>query len=269
MTAKDAYLPRQDDEGHHHPLILAVDDNQTSLELMRDLLLPSHRVLLAANGEEGLHAAKEVVPDLVISDVTMPTMDGYQLCQALKKDLRTSHIPVILLTARIETENRISGYESGADAYVTKPFVPEELLARVANLLTIREQLRERFRTGYLLKPGGAPAPSMQDQFLDRVNAVLTVHLGTEHIPIENICREVGMSRSQIHRKLVAMTGMSLSLYFRRLRLDHAMDLLRSNSATVSEIAFRIGFGSVAYFSKCFRDQFGMPPSHVRTRYRT
>lgn len=268
MKARNEHLRDQDDKSPH-PLVLAVDDNQMALELMRDLLSPSHRVLVATNGEEGLHTAREIVPDLVISDVTMPTMDGYQLCQALKGDLRTSHIPVILLTARIETENKISGFESGADAYVTKPFIPEELLARVSSLLTIREQLRRSFKIGQPPGPVGVAALSMQHQFLNKVNEVLTSHLAVEHPPMEKLCREIGMSRSQIHRKLVALTGMSLSLYMRQLRLNRAMDLLRSNAATVSEIAFQVGFGSVPYFSKCFREQFGMLPSHIRKRHRS
>lgn len=243
-----------------------IEDDETIRELLRDLLSTDYQVLVTSNGMEGIQTAREFIPDLVISDITMPGKSGYEVCNILKTDERTSHIPVILLTARIESESRINGFEAGADAYITKPFLPRELTARVRNLILLREHLRERFKAGVVLKAGEIAVQSLDDQFLRRVQTVLETHLGEEQPPIEHLCREIGMSRSQVHRKLVALCNMSLRDYLRYLRLHRARDLLEANAATVSEIAYQVGFGSVAYFSRCFRELFGTLPSELRKR---
>jgi DNA-binding response OmpR family regulator len=254
----------RDQEEAYSPIILVIEDDPLMQEVLRDLLQPEFQLVITSDGEEGIHTATEIIPDLVISDITMPVRNGYEVCSALKKDERTSHIPVILLTARIESESRIGGFESGADAYVTKPFLPRELMARIRNLISLREHLRERFKAGVVLKVGEVAVASLDDEFLGRVQRVLEAHLSEENPSLEGLSREIGLSRSQLHRKLVALTGMSAREYLQYLRLHRAMKLLEANAGTVSEIAYQVGFNSVQYFSKCFRNRFGKPPSKVR-----
>jgi DNA-binding response OmpR family regulator len=220
-------------------------------------------VLEARDGAEGVEKARESVPDLIISDVMMPTMDGYELCKTLKLDERTSHVPVILLTAKAGQENKIEGLETGADDYLTKPFDAKELLVRVKNLIELRWKLRERFSVGQALKPGEIAVTSIDDTFLRKAMGVVEKGLGDETFSVEDFAREVGMSRSQLHRKLTALTGQSPSDFIRYMRLHRAMELLRKSAGTVSEVAYAVGFSGVSYFTKCFREQFGTLPSRV------
>jgi YesN/AraC family two-component response regulator len=228
------------------------------------VLTSAYQVTEARDGAEGIDKALETVPDLIISDVMMPKKDGYEVCRTLKLDQKTSHIPIILLTARAASESKIEGLETGADDYLIKPFEPKELLARVKNLIDLRRKLRERFRASVPLKPGEVAVTSMDDAFLQKAKAVVETHIGDEGFGVENLGNEVGMSRSQVHRKLIALTGMSASDFIRYLRLHRARDLLKQNAATVAEIAYSVGFNSPAHFTKCFRDQFGMTPTEAR-----
>ncbi len=216
------------------------------------------------DGAEGIEKAKEAIPDLIISDVMMPKMDGYEVCRTLKLDEKTSHIPIILLTAKGAIENRIEGLETGADDYLIKPFEPKELLARIKNLIHLRRKLRERFSARQVLKPGEITVSSIDDRFLQRIKDVVEAHIAEEGFGVDELARKAGMSRSQIHRKLTALTGMPAGDFIRYLRLHRAMDLLRQNAATVAEIAYMVGFNSSAYFTKCFHGQFGKTPSEVR-----
>jgi YesN/AraC family two-component response regulator len=213
---------------------------------------------------QGIEEAKESIPDLIISDVMMPKKDGYEVCRILKKDEKTSHIPIILLTAKAAGENKIEGLEIGADDYIIKPFEPKELAARVKNLIQLRRKLRERFKTTASLKPGEITVTSMDNAFLKKVMAVVEQHMGDETFAVEDLGREIGMSRMQLHRKLTALTNLSAGEFVRYMRLQRAMDLLRSNTATVSEIAYRVGFGKPSVLAKWFKNQFGVLPSEVR-----
>lgn len=222
-------------------------------------------VIESNDGDEGIQTAFETTPDLIISDVSMPKKDGMEVCRILKSDERTSHIPVILLTAKTETESKIAGLERGADDYVTKPFHPQELLVRVTNLIDLRKRLRERFKAGEILRPGDVVVESIDNQFLQRVKVAVEYHIGEEGFSAEDLSHEVGMSRSQVHRKLTSLTNLSTREFIRYIRLQRAKELLENNAATISEIAYQVGFGSVAYFTKCFREQFGRLPSEVRS----
>jgi DNA-binding response OmpR family regulator len=212
----------------------------------------------------GFECATEVVPDLVISDIMMPEMDGMELCRALKQDLRTSHIPVILLTARAGTDSKIEGLDIGADDYVTKPFETKELNARIRNLIEQRRLLRKKFSAGVVLKPGEVAIESLDDAFLQKAILVVEKRMNDEKFSVEELAVEIGMSRVQLHRKLTALTGQSSSEFIRSLRLHRGMELLKKNAGTVSEIAYMVGFGKPSNFAKWFQEQFGVLPSSIR-----
>jgi CheY-like chemotaxis protein/nitrogen-specific signal transduction histidine kinase/AraC-like DNA-binding protein len=246
------------------PLILVVEDNADVRAYIKGFLIASYQVAEAQDGAAGIEMAAESIPDLVISDVMMPKKDGFEVCKTLKLDERTSHVPVILLTAKAGSENKIEGLESGADDYLVKPFEAKELLARVKNLIDLRRKLRERFSVGEVLKPGEITVSSIDDAFLQKVKSIVETHISEEGFGSEDLSREVCMSRSQIHRKLTALTGMSAGDFIRYLRLHRAMDLLQQKAATVAEIAYMVGFGTPAHFTKSFHDFFGKTPSEVR-----
>jgi AraC-like DNA-binding protein len=187
-------------------------------------------------------------------------MDGYELCRILKNDEKTSHIPIILLSAKASSQSKLHGLEIGADDYLIKPFDSKELSARVKNLIALRQKLRERFNREVILKPGDIAITPMDEAFLQRVQSVVEQHLDQDEFSIEMLGQEVGMSRTQIHRKLRALTDQSASQFIRSMRLQRAVDLLKNKTGTVAEIAYRVGFGSQAYFTKCFHEQFGCSP---------
>lgn len=244
--------------------ILIVEDNTDLRNLLRNYLSGEYLVLEAGNGHAGVQSAREHMPDLVISDVMMPGTDGYALCEALKTDGRTDHIPVILLTAKAAAEHRIKGLETGADDYLTKPFDSEELLVRVRNLIRSRRQLREKFSSEMLVRPSGVTAPSSQRIFLERVTRAIEGRIGDEAFGVEDLGKAVGLSRAQLHRKLRALTNKAPNELIRSFRLQRAAELIRQESGTFAEIAYRVGFGSQAYFTRCFQDEFGQTPSEYR-----
>lgn len=252
--------------GGEQEVILLVEDNAEVRAFLRMFLAPGYAIIEAEDGRQGLEKAIAAIPDLVISDVMMPGMDGYNFCRALKADQRTSHIPVILLTARAGEDSKLEGLHTGADDYLTKPFNSRELLARVGNLIEQRRRLREKFTRQVVLKPGEIPITSLEEQFLNRVKAAVEVHLGDEAFTVTALCREVGMSRVQLHRKLRALSGLSAGQFMLLLRLQRAADLLKQNAGTVAEIAYTVGFNTPNYFARCFRRQFGCAPAEYRRR---
>jgi DNA-binding response OmpR family regulator len=245
-------------------LILVIEDNADVRAYICDYLVAQYRVIEANDGIEGVKKAKESIPDLIISDVMMPKMDGFEVCKQLKQDEKTSHVPVILLTAKAGQENKVEGLETGADDYLTKPFDAKELLVRIKNLIELRRKLRERFSKTQILKPGEIAVTSVDDAFLQKVMSVVEEKLGDEKFGVEQFAREVGMSRSQLHRKVTALIGQTPTDFIRYMRLHRAMDLLKKNTGTVSETAYSVGFSGVSYFSKCFQEQFNMLPSEVK-----
>ena len=259
--------PRNDEaEKHSSPLVLIVEDNADVRAYIRSYLEPQYRMLEAVDGADGVEQAKQAIPDLNICDVMMPKMDGYEVCKQLKLDEKTSHVPIILLTAKAGQENKIEGLETGADDYLTKPFDAQELLARMKNLIEVKRKLREKFEKGKVLKPGEIAVTSLDDQFLQKAMAIIEKKMGDEKFSVEEFAEEIGMSRSQLHRKLTALTNLSPSDFIRYMRLHRAKQLVEQNVGNISEIAFQVGFNSVAYFTKCFREQFGVVPSEVRSK---
>lgn len=245
------------------PIILVVEDNADLRAYIREFLQSDYAVQEGGDGKEGLERALDIVPDLVISDVMMPGMDGMELCRALRQDVRTSHVPVILLTARAGTDSKIEGLDIGADDYVTKPFDAKELLARVRNLIELRRQLRKKFSAGVALKPGEVTVTSLDDALLKKVMSTVERCMGDESFGVEELARDVAISRRHLDRKLLGLTNFSTSELIRYMRLRRAHELLTKNAGTVAQIAFEVGFGSPSYFSSCFQEQFGCLPSEM------
>jgi len=245
------------------PIVLLIEDNADVMLYLKSILVGTYQLLEATNGIDGIDMVIEHTPDLVISDVMMPGKNGYEVCTALKHDERTSHIPIILLTAKADAESRIEGFQSRADDYITKPFIPRELTTRIQNLIQSRNRLREHYRESLVLKPTEVTVTSVDEKFLKRLMSLLEEHLGEEHFSVTELSDLLAMSRSQLHRKLKALVDQSPNQLIRSFRLQRAHDLLRQQSATTAEVAYAVGFSSPSYFSKCFHQQFGYSPSDI------
>jgi signal transduction histidine kinase/DNA-binding response OmpR family regulator len=256
--------PEREESRDGKRIVLVVEDNADVRSYIKDHLAMSYSVAEATNGAEGIERALEIIPDLIISDVMMPEKDGFEVCRILKQDEKTSHIPIILLTAKAGSGDRIEGLHAEADDYIIKPFEPKELVARVANLIAQRRKLRERFQTSVPLRPGEIAVTSMDDEFLKKVMMAVERHIGEEDFRVEELSAEVAMSRVQLHRKLTALTNLPPGEFLRYIRLHRAMDLLQKNAGTVSQIAYSVGFSDPSYFTKCFHQQFGVVPTDVR-----
>ena len=246
------------------PIILIVEDNADVRSYIKDYLVSGYQVVEARDGAEGIEKAVEIIPDLIISDVMMPKKDGYEVCRTLKLDEKTSHIPIILLTAKAASENKIEGLETGADDYLIKPFEPKELLTRIRNLIDLRQKLRVKFSKGVELKPGEVAITSLDDAFLKRVMAAIEANMGRENFEVEGLAQAVFLSRIQLYRKLRALTNLTPADFIRRMRLQRAKELLEKNAGTVAEIADSVGFGNHSHFAHSFKEQFGILPGEVR-----
>jgi YesN/AraC family two-component response regulator len=242
-----------------------VEDNYDMRQYIRESLNGNYLIEEAVNGEQGVRKAEKIIPDLIISDMMMPKMDGNELVKKLKNDEKTSHIPIILLTAKAGQENKLEGLEIGADDYLTKPFDIKELQVRIKNLINIRKKLQEKFKRMENQFPfvTGLKLNSLDEKFIVKVNEVIEKHLSEEEFSIEEFGKEVGMSRSQFHRKFTAITGKSASLYLRSMRLSSAKKMIEGKTGNISEIAYSVGFSSLSYFSKCFKEEFGHSPSDL------
>lgn len=248
------------------PTILIIDDNNDIRQYERTLLQDYYFVLEASDGKEGLEIARKEVPDLVICDVMMPVMDGLEFTQQLKTNTATSHIPVIMLTAKNLEEHRAEGYEQGADSYITKPFHSKVLLARVENLLHQRAHLRQLFAQGAAEGKETEEVSRLDDRdkaFVKQLHDIIKSNMGNSDFGVENIGAEIGLSRVQLYRKVKAITGSSVVELLRKARLAKARRLLEANSMNISEVAYEVGFSSPSYFTKCFKDEYGMLPGDV------
>jgi DNA-binding response OmpR family regulator len=252
--------------GDAEPLLLIVEDNEEVRRYLCDTFAGQYQVIEAEHGLEGLRKAVEAVPDLVISDLMMPRMDGLELCRHLKMDERTSHIPVIMLTARASVESKLDGLETGADDYVTKPFHPQELHVRVRNLIEGRRNLRARFGRQVKLQPKDITVSSADEKFLYNAIAVVEKHMSDSDFSVEALENEMMMSKMQLYRKLKALTDQSPSEFVRTLRLKRAASLISQRSGNISEIAYDVGFNNLSYFAKCFKEHYGVPPSEYAGR---
>lgn len=243
------------------PLILLVEDNDEIRTYMSGILTPQYEVLEARNGSEGLAVAFDRLPDLIISDIMMPLMNGVELVRKLKGDARTSHIPAILLTARQTVNHQVEGLQTGADDYLTKPFNRSVLLVKIQNHLAIRARLKEKYSRMVTLQPNDHPVADPDEQFLQRLMKILEENLNDSEFNVTRLAKEIGMSRPVLFRKTKMLTGFSVIDLLRDVRLKKAEMLLRQKKMTISEVAFTVGFSDPKYFSKAFRNQYGKSPS--------
>jgi signal transduction histidine kinase/ligand-binding sensor domain-containing protein/DNA-binding response OmpR family regulator len=251
------------------PLLLIVEDNPDVTKYISSFMKNDYRIISAENGKTGLIKSLVKYPDLIISDVMMPEMDGFELCQKIKTDKRISHIPVILLTAKADLDSKIEGLEFGADDYVSKPFDSKELQVRVKNLIEQRNMLREKFSKATEINPSEISVTSTDEQFIKRLLDVFENHITESDFSTDEFAREVGMSRSNLHRKLQALTNQPTHEFMRTLRLKRAAQLLKKSAGTVTEIAFAVGFNNHSYFSRIFRKQFGQTPTEFASKNKT
>lgn len=252
-------------ENTNRPTVLVIDDNTDIRQYERTLLQDEYVVLEAADGKEGLAVALKEVPDLVICDVMMPVMDGLEFTKQLKTNTATSHIPVIMLTAKNLEEHRAEGYEQGADSYITKPFHSKVLLARIENLLRQRQLLKNLYQGSKEAEKeiSEAHLEDRDKQFLKQLQAIIQKNLSDSEFGVENMGQQIGLSRVQLYRKVKAMTGSSVVDLLRKARLAKARRLLETRSMSVSEVAYEVGFSAPSYFTKCFKDEYGMLPGDV------
>jgi two-component system, sensor histidine kinase ChiS len=247
--------------GEEKKIILIVEDNHDVRTYIREQIEDEYFTVEVFQGEQGLSVAQEMVPDLIITDVMMPIMDGYQLCKGLRINEKTSHIPIIMITARGGLDDKIEGLESGVDAYLTKPFSTKELRATVKNLILQRAQLRKRFSKSMIIKPSEVSVVSADQAFMEKVIQSIESNFGDEQFSVEVLAENVNMSVTQLNRKLNALIDQPPGQLIRSFRLQRAADLLKQNAGTVSEISYKVGFSDHSYFSRAFKKQFDCSPS--------
>ncbi len=245
------------------PYILIVEDNEDLRRYLEENLSQNHSVKLAVNGKFGFDLAVETIPELIVSDLMMPDMDGNMLCEKIKSDQRTSHIPFILLTAKSDMHTKLDSFKTGADDYLLKPFNFKELKARIDNLINSRKQLEKKYKAQLLIKPGNIEAQSMEEKFLSKISEVLESHSSNPEFNVQWFAREIGVSEVQLFRKLKALTGQSANEIIRNYRLEKAAVLLKRGAGNIGDIAYKVGFNSVSYFTKCFREQYGNTPREL------
>ena len=265
-TAQEAAerITNAEDFDAERPLVLIIDDNNGMRAYLRSILQDKYNVSEATNGEQGLEKARREVPKLVVCDVMMPVMDGLEFTKRLKEDTATSHIPVVLLTARSLSEQRKEGYDTGADSYITKPFSGQVLLSRIENLLRSRIMLRSVFAGDKQETEEEEKLNEADKTFVGRLRTAIQDNLGDSDFSVERLGEEIGLSRVQLYRKVKALTGQTPVELLRKARLTKARQLLEKTEKSVSEIAYEVGFTSPSYFNKCFKDEFDINPSSLR-----
>lgn len=260
-TGKENSVRHAIEEDGSKPIVLVVEDHAELRAHIGDTLRDDYQVIEAIDGEDGLNKAVEAIPDLIITDLMMPNKDGIELSKGVRADVRTDHIPMILLTARADQDSKLEGLRTGVDDYLTKPFETEELKIRVQNLIAQRNRLRERFSSTIKLAPANVSIVPPDEVFIKKAMAIVEENMANVDFTVEQFQREIGMSRMQLHRKLKALTNHSTSGFIRMLRLQHAAELLTVNGIQVAEAAYRSGFSSLSYFTQCFKEKFGVNPS--------
>ena len=248
------------------PLALVVEDNANIAQYLQICLEGSYQVLWAVDGRHGIEQALEKVPDIIISDVMMPRIDGFELCEALKEDVRTSHIPIIMLTAKSDVESRIQGLKYGADDYLAKPFHEEELLVRMRNLMKIRLKLQERYKDlyKYPLSAANAPGAPKEDAFILQLKSIFEDRMHDPQFDLSALSEVLNITSAQLRRKVKALTGKPLAIYLRSLRLQKARQILLSSDLSVKEVAYDVGFSDPSYFSRSYLQEYGVRPSATR-----
>ncbi len=246
------------------PLVLIAEDNTDMRHYLRNALQDHCRIVETPDGQQALDYALKEVPDLIISDIMMPVVDGLALCQTIKNDTRTSHIPVILLTAKVDVQDRIQGLQHGADAYLSKPFHKEELRVRISKLLELRAKLHARYLSLNSSSHTNDPRLKKEDLFIATLQKLMEENLSDTDFGTAQICRSMGLSRAQLYRKVKALTGKPLGQFISVIRLRRAKQLLNTSDLNISEVGYEVGFKDPAYFSRSFKELYGAPPSNFR-----
>lgn len=254
-------LAKQETPVKDIPIILLVEDDKEIRKYIKNSLESKYRVICAEDGLEGFNKAVKIIPDLIICDIKMPEISGTQLCKKVRQDEKTSHIPVVLLTAYSEHEYKIEGLIRGADAYLTKPFSIDVLEAQISNLLESRRQLKEKFSREILLEPKKVAIQDIDEKFLQRVMETIEKHIADDKFNAEILSKKVGMSRMQLYRKLRGLTDQTVHEFIRSIRLKRAVQLLEQKRMTITEVAYEVGFNDLTYFARCFRKQYQKSPS--------
>lgn len=245
--------------------LLVIEDNPDVVQYIRSILEREYQIEVANNGCEGIEKALEIIPDIIISDIMMPEKDGFEVCQVLKNDIRTSHVPIVILTAKADMESKITGLEYGADAYLFKPFNSKELRVRLQKLIELRGKLKVKYHL-MSIDPSPVEIPHNPDVvFINKLKKVMIDNLDNEDFDNNQLCNALGISRVQLFRKLKALTGQSASQFMRSFRLNKAKAILLSSHLNVSEVAYDVGFKDPAYFTRAFTKEFGITPSSLRT----
>lgn len=261
----ETYIPLENQIDISNYSCLYVDDNEELRNFISSALSGHFKhFYLASNGEEALQIALNEIPDIVISDIMMPKMNGYELCRRIKENVNINHILVILLTARVDEESRMDGYRTGADTYLEKPFDIEKLLVTVSSRLLLREQIRKR----YMFAPSTIEEPkavcSSDDTFLFKLNKIIVENIDNEALNITFICREMGTSRASLYNRIKTLTNIGPNEYINKLKMETAMTMLRDNELSITEIAEKTGFSSSRYFSTAFKKFTGKTPSQYK-----
>lgn len=252
------------DETTKKPVLLVVEDNKDVVEYLQAVLEKHYEVETAFNGKAGLKKAREIIPDIILSDVMMPMMDGFEMLEKLKIDFRTDHIPVVILTARGDFDSRLTGLEIGADHYLIKPFNEKELFLKLRNLLKLRRTMQKHFgKTPFQMQEDENTPYKTESKFIKSINTLIEKQMGNEDFGINEICLSMNMSRAQLYRKFSAITNTSIGHYLRSYRLHKAKFLLENQGKNVTEAAFESGFKNLSYFSTCFHEEFGIAPNKL------
>ncbi|MDR0811164.1 MAG: response regulator, partial [Paludibacter sp.] len=264
-----ASLPEEDTETR--PIVLVVEDNADIREYITSSFTDDYRIIAAADGKEGLELAQKHIPNIIVSDIMMPVMDGIELCRAVKEDIRTSHIPVILLTAKDAIQDKEEGYESGADSYLTKPFSAKLLHSRINNLLESRRKLAQQIAENmHELKPDENSKPvkmsALDEKFLIKITELVEANLDSDKLDISFIVEKIKMSHATFYRKIKGLTGITANEFIRKIRLKNSMQLLMSGAYNISEVAYMTGFNDIDYFRECFKKEYGMTPKEYLKR---
>jgi len=239
------------------------------MKQLKQKLSNDYKVYTGTNGKEGLKIAKDILPDAIITDVVMPEMDGFEFCKTIKKDTSTSHIPLLMLTARTTIENRIEGIENGADAYMVKPFDLQLLKLRLSQLIISRQLIFDKFFGAISGSNEKTNSNSIDKEFIQKLLDYINDNISDSNLSVEELASQLKLSRSQLYRKIKALTGQTVNEFIRRVRLERAKQILDSGRANISEACFSVGFSSPSYFSKCFKAHFGILPSEIETKKNT
>ena len=256
--------PNEQTPGKEKPLVLIVEDNDDIRNYICDSLKETYKIYVAVDGEEGFTKAKKIIPDLILSDVMMPKIDGFQFSKNIRSDEKTSHIPIILLTAKAAEEDKITGLETRIDDYLVKPFNVKELQLRIRNLIEMRKKLREKFSTATIIHPTEVTTDSVDQKFLKNVLDAIEKSISKESFNVMSLAEQVNMSEAQLNRKLNALVDQPPGKLIRSMRLQRAADLLKQNAGNIAEICYHVGFSDQANFTRSFKKQFGVSPSQYR-----